>query len=56
MATLQYSYLEKSMDRGACQAIVHRVARVAHDLLTQPVPAHWALGSLFGPEDGAREL
>ena len=25
---LQYFYLEKSMDRGAWQAIVHRVARI----------------------------
>ena len=24
---LQYSYLEKSMDRGACQATVHGVAK-----------------------------
>ena len=24
---LQYSYLEKSMDRGACQATVHEVAK-----------------------------
>ena len=28
---LQYSCLENSMDRGAWQATVHRVARVGHD-------------------------
>ena len=28
---LQYSYLEKSMDRGAWQVTVHGVARVGHD-------------------------
>ena len=28
---LQYSCLENSMDRGAWQARVHRVARVGHD-------------------------
>ena len=28
---LQYSCLENFMDRGACQAIVHRVSRVGHD-------------------------
>ena len=26
------------MDRGAGQAIVHRVARVGHDLATKPPP------------------
>ena len=30
----QYSCLENPMDRGACQATVHRVARVGHDLAT----------------------
>ena len=29
---LQYSWLEKPMDRGAWQATVHRVATVGHDL------------------------
>ena len=29
---LQYSCLEKSMDRGAWQATVHRITRVGHDL------------------------
>ena len=33
---LQYSCLEKPMDRGAWWAIVHEVARVRHDLATQP--------------------
>ena len=28
---LQYSCLEKPMDRGALRAIVHGVARVGHD-------------------------
>ena len=28
---LQYSCLENSMDRGAWQATVHRIARVGHD-------------------------
>ena len=26
------------MDRGACRVIVHRVARVGHDLATKPPP------------------
>ena len=29
---LQYSSLENLMDRGAWQATVHEIARVAHDL------------------------
>ena len=29
---LQYSCLENPMDRGACQATVHGIARVRHDL------------------------
>ena len=33
---LQYSCLENPMDRGTRQAIVHRVARVGHDLATKP--------------------
>ena len=28
---LQYSCLENSMDRGACQSIVHGSQRVGHD-------------------------
>ena len=34
---LQYSCLENTMDRGAWQAIVHRVERVRHDLATKPL-------------------
>ena len=33
---LQYSFLENPMDRGIWQATVHGVARVGHDLATQP--------------------
>ena len=33
---LQYSCLENPMDRGAWQAIVHRVARVRQELATKP--------------------
>ena len=32
----QYSCLENPMDRGAWQAIVHRVARVRQELATKP--------------------
>ena len=32
---LQYSRLENPVDRGAWQAIVHRVKRVGHDLATK---------------------
>ena len=35
---LQYSCLEKSMDRVACWATVHGVTRVRHDLETKPPP------------------
>ena len=35
---LQYSCLEKPMDRGAWWATVHGVARVGHDLATKPPP------------------
>jgi len=35
---LQYSCLENPMDRGASQAIVHRVARVRRDLATKLSP------------------
>ena len=35
---LQNSCLENPMDRGVCQAIVHGVARVGHDLVTKPAP------------------
>ena len=33
---LQYSFLDNPMDRGAWQATVYRVARVGHDLTTNP--------------------
>ena len=33
---LQYSCLENPMDRGAWRAILHRFARVGHDLVTKP--------------------
>ena len=35
---LQYSCLEDPMDRGAWQAAVDGVARVGHDLATEPPP------------------
>ena len=35
---LQYSCLEKPMDRGAWQATVHGITRVGHDLTTKPPP------------------
>ena len=35
---LQYSCLENPMDRGACQATVHGVTRVGHNLATKPQP------------------
>ena len=35
---LQYSCLEKLMDRGAWQTIVSGVTRVGHDLATKPPP------------------
>ena len=37
----QYTCLENPMDRGACQATVHGVARVGHDLATTPPPPHF---------------
>ena len=36
--SLQYSFLERPMDRGAWQATVHEVVRVGHDLATKPPP------------------
>jgi len=35
---LQYSCLENSMDRGACQATVHGVSRIRHNLAIKPPP------------------
>ena len=37
---LQYSCLENPMDRGDWQATVHGVARVGHDLVTNPPKAY----------------
>ena len=37
---LQYSCLENPMDGGAWQAVVHGVARVGHNLATNPPPAN----------------
>ena len=36
--SLQYSCLENPIGRGACQATVHGVTRVGHDLMTKPPP------------------
>ena len=36
LSLLQYFCLENPMDRGACQATVHEVTRVRHDLATKP--------------------
>ena len=36
--TLQYSFLECPMDRGAWQATVHGVVGVGHDLVTKLPP------------------
>ena len=44
---LQYSCLENPMDRGACQATVHGVARVGHDLVTKPPPPFLYTSCLF---------
>ena len=41
-----YSCLENPMDRGACQATVHGVARVGHGLATKP-PPHEPMVSLM---------
>ena len=38
---LQYSCLEIPMDRGAWRAMVHRVARVRHDLATKLPPSRY---------------
>ena len=43
---LQCSGLENLMERGAWQAIVHRVRRVKHDLVTKP-PIHPLVGLCF---------
>ena len=36
---LQYSCLEKSMDKGAWQVTVHGLVRVRHDLATKTPPS-----------------
>ena len=36
--SLQYSCWENPMDRGAWWAIVHRITKVGHDLVTNPPP------------------
>ena len=35
---LKYSCMENLLDRGAWWAIVHRIARVGHNLATKPLP------------------
>ena len=40
---LQYAWLENPMDRGAWQTIVHGVAKVRHDLATEPSPPSYYL-------------
>ena len=35
---LQYSCLENPKNRGACQATIHGIAKVGHDLVTKPPP------------------
>ena len=44
---LQYSCLEKPMDRGAWWATVHGVARVGHDLVTKPPPPPYCIFSIL---------
>ena len=34
---LQYSCLENPVDRGTCQATVHGISRVRHNLATKPI-------------------
>ena len=38
---LQYSRLENPMDRGAWRATIYGVARVGHDLVTEPPPYYY---------------
>ena len=40
---LQYSCLENPMDRGARQAIVHRVAELDTAEVTKPAPLKWII-------------
>ena len=43
---LQYSCLDNPLDRGAWRATVHGVARVGHDLATEP-PPHSHMGNIL---------
>ena len=43
---VQYSCLENPMDRGIWRAIVHGVARVGHDLATEPLSPALQVDSL----------
>ena len=52
---LQYSCLENPMDRGACQATVHGVTRVRHDLVTKPPPPPYN-PSLAGPLNAETQI
>ena len=45
---LQYSCLQKPMDKRAWQATIHGVARVGHDLETKPPPNF--LQHIFSPK------
>ena len=45
---LQYSCLGNPMDRVAWWAIVHGIARVGHDLATNPPPALGEMSPLCG--------
>ena len=40
---LQYSCLENPVDRGPCQATVHEVTRVRHNLVNKPPPSPFSL-------------
>ena len=43
------------MDRGACQATVHGVTRVRHDLVTKPPPPPYN-PSLAGPLNAETQI
>ena len=47
---LQYFCLKNPMDRGACQATVHGVTRVGHDLVTKPPPPYTSTSSITKPQ------
>ena len=44
---LKYSCLGNPMDRGACQATVHGVRRVRHDIVTKPLPPSQVVPRIF---------